>query len=47
MEEIQVGVRVNDFMEITNPGKFENKKIVIEGAYALLMMAMNKVNEDE
>lgn len=42
MTEITVGTKENGYLEILNPEKFKNKKIVTNGAYTLLMKMKNK-----
>lgn len=42
MTEIIVGTKENGYLEILNPEKLKNKKIVTNGAYTLLMKMKNK-----
>ncbi|URC11695.1 efflux RND transporter periplasmic adaptor subunit [Flavobacterium sp. B183] len=42
MAEVKVGVKENGYLEILNPKRFKNKKIVTQGAYVLLMKMKNK-----
>ncbi|WP_291143556.1 efflux RND transporter periplasmic adaptor subunit [Flavobacterium sp. UBA7680] len=42
MTEVTVGAKENGYLEILNPEKFKNKKIVTNGAYTLLMKMKNK-----
>lgn len=45
MTEITIGARENGFTEIMNPEDFTNKKLVVKGAYTLLMALKNKAEE--
>jgi cobalt-zinc-cadmium efflux system membrane fusion protein len=42
MKEVTLGAKENGYLEILNPEKFKNKKIVTNGAYTLLMKMKNK-----
>lgn len=42
MKEVTVGAKENGYLEILNPEKFKNLKIVTNGAYTLLMKMKNK-----
>jgi len=42
MREVTLGAKENGYLEILNPDKFKNKKIVTNGAYTLLMKMKNK-----
>lgn len=42
MTEVTVGAKENGYLEIINPDKLKNKKIVTNGAYTLLMKMKNK-----
>ncbi len=42
MKEVQTGMNENGYVAILNDSLFQNKKIVIQGAYALLMKLKNK-----
>ncbi len=42
MKEVQTGMNENGYVAIQNDSAFQNKKIVIQGAYALLMKLKNK-----
>ena len=42
MTEVTVGAKENGYLEIKNPEKLKNKKIVTNGAYTLLMKMKNK-----
>lgn len=41
MQEVTVGLRESNYIEIVNPDKLINKKIVCKGAYAILMKKNN------
>ena len=45
MVRIETGTKENGFIEIKNKGEFTDKKIVIKGAYTLLMKLKNKSEE--
>jgi cobalt-zinc-cadmium efflux system membrane fusion protein len=45
MMSVTVGATENGFIEILNVKDFENKKIVTQGAYNLLMKSKNKAEE--
>jgi membrane fusion protein, heavy metal efflux system len=45
MVEVKIGAKENDLIEIQNYPIFANKKIVIKGAYTLLMALKNKDEE--
>lgn len=45
MVRIETGTKENGFIEIKNKGEFADKKIVIKGAYTLLMKLKNKSEE--
>ncbi|MBF7093014.1 efflux RND transporter periplasmic adaptor subunit [Flavobacterium sp. ALJ2] len=42
MTEVTVGAKENGYLEILNPEKLKNKKLVTNGAYTLLMKMKNK-----
>lgn len=42
MKEVNIGNREHGFVTIVNANQFKNKKIVMQGAYALLMKLKNK-----
>lgn len=42
---IQIGTEANELVEVLNPEKIENKKIVLKGAYSLLMALKNTAEE--
>ncbi|MES2478565.1 MAG: efflux RND transporter periplasmic adaptor subunit [Bacteroidota bacterium] len=46
MIEVIPGLKENGFVEIRNGSEFSNKKIVIQGAYTLLMSLKNKSEEE-
>ena len=41
LELVTIGIKSGENVEIQNPSRFENKKIVTNGAYSLLMMLRN------
>jgi cobalt-zinc-cadmium efflux system membrane fusion protein len=45
MQEIQLGTKENGFIAIANGEVFSNQKVVLTGAYALLMQLKNKAEE--
>lgn len=45
MTEVNVGEKENNFIEILEAGKIESKKVVIKGAYTLLMKLKNISDE--
>lgn len=42
MKEVNIGNRENGYITIVNADRFKNKKLVMQGAYALLMKLKNK-----
>ncbi|MFA6150249.1 MAG: efflux RND transporter periplasmic adaptor subunit [Chitinophagaceae bacterium] len=46
LAEVNTGAKENEFIEIKNAAEFGNKRIVIKGAYTLLMSLKNKAEED-
>jgi cobalt-zinc-cadmium efflux system membrane fusion protein len=42
MTEVTLGAKENGYLEILNPEKLKNKKLVTNGAYTLLMKMKNK-----
>ncbi len=45
MTEVNLGEKENNFIEILDTDKFESKKVVLKGAYTLLMKLKNKSDE--
>jgi cobalt-zinc-cadmium efflux system membrane fusion protein len=45
MQEVQLGTKENSFISISNGEVFSNQKVVLTGAYALLMQLKNKAEE--
>ena len=45
MTLVKVGDSKNGFVAIQNSDQFQNKKILLEGAYTILMKLKNKADE--
>jgi cobalt-zinc-cadmium efflux system membrane fusion protein len=46
MQEVETGTKENGFVEINNNQGLRGKKIVVKGAYTLLMALKNKQEEE-